>query len=121
MQVARGAQLAAAKALVPGQVGRSVSVHITSPGGTVAFLEGSVGGVMGFESTKSSGFSVHGAGGAWTLELAAPEFVSATHSRIAPGATLKHLTIKMRDHWLSIDPGDKAGAPVLRGEESSPP
>jgi hypothetical protein len=101
------------------QVGRSLSVQITSPRGTVAFVEGSVDGVMGFESTDSSGFSVHGAGGAWTLELAAPEFVSATLSRIPHGA-LTQLTIKMRDHCLSIDPSDEVGASVV-GEESSPP
>jgi len=86
-------------------VGAGVSVQVTSQRGTVAFLDGTIDGLMGFESTDSRGVSVYGAGGAWTLELAEPEFASATLSPIPSGCTLTQLTIKMRDHWLSIVPG----------------
>jgi len=66
------------KALLLGAVDASVSVQITSPAGTVAFLAGSIDSVMGFKSTYSHGLIIDGAGGGWTFYLAEPEFGSAT-------------------------------------------
>jgi hypothetical protein len=48
-------------------VSYSVSVHITNRTGTVAFLDGPIDSVMGFESTDSRGLLINGAADAWTL------------------------------------------------------
>ena len=98
------------------EVSHAVSVQITTQRGTVAFLEGPIEGVMGFESPGSHGVSIYGAAGAWTLELAEPEFVSATLNPIPPDFKLKQLTIKMHDHWLSIEPSVNADVPAVPGD-----
>jgi hypothetical protein len=90
-------------------VNDSVSVQITSRAETIAFLDGPIESVMGFESTDSHGLIIDGAGGAWTFDLAEPEFVSATLSTIPDSRTAKQLLIKMRDHWFLIEPGLRGG------------
>ena len=86
------------------RVGDSVSVHVTNRRGTVGFLDGPIDSVMGFEGTDTHGVRIEGAAGAWTLQLAEPEFVSATLNTIPDSRTVKHLVIKMRDHWVMVDP-----------------
>jgi len=86
-------------------VGGCVSIHVASPSGSVAFLDGPIDSVMGFESTRSHGLLVDGADGAWTLTLDETDFVSATLNTIPDSRTMKQLMIKMRDHWVVIDPG----------------
>ena len=97
------------KALLRAAVDESVSVQITSPAGTVAFVDGSIDSVMGFESTYSHGLIIDGAGGAWTFYLAEPEFVSATLSTIPDSRTAKHLLIKMRDHGFLVGTSLRGG------------
>jgi hypothetical protein len=46
-----------------------------------------------------------GAAGAWTLELAEPEFVSAVLTRAPDSFALDQLMIRTRDHLLVIDRG----------------
>lgn len=86
-------------------VGGSVSVHIVNQTGTIAFLDGVIENLMRFETTDSHGLIVEGAARAWTLELAAPEYVSATLSSIPDSPTHQQLTIKSRNHWVMIEPG----------------
>jgi len=86
-------------------VGDSVSVQITSGSETVAFLDGRIDSTMGFVATESHGLLIEGAAGGWTLQLAEPDFQSATLSPIPDSFTLKQLTIKMRNHWVAIAPG----------------
>ena len=85
-------------------VGDAVSIHVVNGPGTIAFLDGPIDGVMGFRSDDSHGLIVDGAAGAWSLELAEPDFLSATLDSIPDSPTSKQLTIKLRDHWLAIDP-----------------
>ena len=85
-------------------VGDAVSIHVGNGPGTIAFLDGPIDGVMGFRSEDSHGLIVDGAGGAWSLELAEPDFLSATLDAIPDSRTSKQLMIKLRDHWLAIDP-----------------
>src|SRR5215213_1820238 len=84
-------------------VGDAVSFHVVNGPGTIAFLDGPIDGVMGFRSDDSHGLIVEGAAGAWILELAEPDFLSATLDSIPGSRTSKQLTIKLRDHWLAID------------------
>jgi|SRR5215217_2648316 len=86
-------------------VGDVVSVHVVNRPGTIAFLNGPIDGVMRVQSPESHGVTVDGAAGAWSLELAEPDFLSATLDAIPGSRTAKQLTIKMRDHWVAIDPG----------------
>jgi hypothetical protein len=97
------------KAWLRAAVHDSVSVQITSRAGTIAFLDGPIDSVMGFESTDSHGLVIDGAGGAWTFDVAEPEFVSATLSTIPDSRTAKHLLIKMRHCWILIGPGLRGG------------
>jgi hypothetical protein len=85
-------------------VGDAVSIHVVNGPGTIAFLDGPIDGVMGFRSDDSRGLIVDGAAGACSLELAEPDFLSATLDPIPYSRTSKQLTIKLRDHWLAIDP-----------------
>lgn len=85
-------------------VGDPVSIHVVHERGTIAFLDGPIDGVMGFGSDDSHGLIVDGAAGAWSLELAEPDFLSATLDVIPDSRTSKQLMIKLRDHWLAIDP-----------------
>jgi hypothetical protein len=85
-------------------VGDAVSIHVVNGPGTIAFLDGPIDGVMGFRSDDSHGLIVDGAAGAWSLELAEPDFLSATLDPIPDSRTAKQLMIKLRDHWLAIDP-----------------
>jgi hypothetical protein len=85
-------------------VGDAVSIHVVNGPGTIAFLEGSIDGVMGFKSEDSHGLIVDGAAGAWSLELAEPDFLSATLDAIPDSCTSMQLIINMRDHWVAIGP-----------------
>jgi len=60
---------------------------------------------MRVQSPESHGVTVDGAAGAWSLELAEPDFLSATLDPMLDSRSSKQLTIKLRDHWLAIDPG----------------
>ena len=88
------------------RIGQSFSIHIALPRGIVAFLEGPIDTVIGFETSDSYGLLVEGAGGAWTLDLPEPEFLSATLSPIPVSFTNAQLQIKMRDHVIVVDPAN---------------
>jgi hypothetical protein len=81
-----------------------VSIHVVNGPGTIAFLDGPIDGVMDFRSDDSHGLIVVGAAGAWSLALAEPDFLSATLDPMLDSRSSKQLTIKLRDHWLAIDP-----------------
>jgi hypothetical protein len=85
-------------------VGQSFSTHIAIPRGIVAFLDGPIDTILGFNSGESHGLLVEGAGGAWTLQLPEPEFLSASLSPIPVSFTTEQLQIRMRDHIVVIDP-----------------
>jgi hypothetical protein len=86
-------------------VGRPVSIQISTGSQTVAFLDGSIDGVMGFAGTDSHGLLIEGGSGAWLLQLAEPDFRSATLTAIPDSFTVKQLTITMRNHQVTIRPG----------------
>lgn len=92
-----------------GNLSHSVSAQVTTAGETVAFLEGRIESVMGFESTDSRGILIEGGAGAWTLQLDETQFKSATLSLIPGSSSLTHLMIKIRNYWVVIDPGIEAG------------
>ena len=87
------------------KVSHPVSVQVVVAREIVAFLEGPINGVMGFESTDSHGMLIEGAAGAWTLQLAEPEFMSAALMPVPDSFALDQLMIRTRDHVLVIDRG----------------
>jgi hypothetical protein len=87
------------------KVSHPVSVQVVVAREIVAFLEGRIDRVIGFESTESHGVLIEGAAGAWTLEPAEPEFVSAVLTRVPDSFALDQLMIRTRDHLLVIDRG----------------
>jgi len=86
------------------RLGRSFSIHIALPRGIVAFLDGPIDRLMGFESDDSRGLLVEGAAGAWTLELLEAEFLTALLSPIPDSFTTEQMQIRMRGHIVVIDP-----------------
>jgi hypothetical protein len=86
-------------------VSRSVSVQVTSGSETVAFLDGAIDNVMRFENADSHGLLIDGAAGAWTLQLAESEFVSATLASIPDSSIHRQLVIKMRGYGVAIEAG----------------
>jgi hypothetical protein len=65
--------------------GDAVSIHVVNGPGTIAFLDGPIDGVMGFRSDDSHGLIADG--GAWSLELAEPDVLSATLGPISDSRT----------------------------------
>jgi hypothetical protein len=85
-----------------------VSIQVVGAREIVAFLEGPIDRVMRFESTESHGVLINGAAGAWTPQLAEPEFMSAALTPIPDRSVLEQLMIRTRDHLVVIDPGADA-------------
>jgi hypothetical protein len=86
------------------KVSHAVSVQVVGVREIIAFLEGPIDKVMGFESPESHGLLIDGAAGAWTLQLAEPEFISAVLAPIPDRFLLEQLMIRTRDRLVVIDP-----------------
>jgi len=92
------------------QLGESSEVHIVTEHSTVGFVRGPIDRVMRFESDSSHGLIVDGGAGAWSLELAAEDFVCACLFPVPDTFTSSQLLITMRQHRLMVDPADDAAA-----------